>query len=518
MKMLDKKTLIVVPPRHRKSNAMGASAVSGRLKKRGFDSEVYDMSCLCQSYNDLEMKLEQTYDFVGISTTSVKSATKIADLAKASGAVVVAGGPLPTLLPGEFMEHVSSVDICVVGDGDDAMAEIVSGSELDTIRGISYRAPQGVVHTGRRPVGCLEDIVFDEEYREWTAENVGVFGILVGMGCGKACSFCSADRINTIKGGGGGVRLRKVKSVVSDVRRVFGYGASTIQLFLDNISVDKNYAIDLFDALASGPDVKYYFALRADDALELQDELAALSEQRVISDSLGYENGSRRMLKKLNKGITPETIEECETFHRKRKIPHNIFWINFAHPKMEWQDVEENYEFINRNELDLNYYLYSLPLTISAGSAIWRSYRRHTPPDPEADFSIPYRFEEKVQRLFEVSHLTSKFAGHLDELLRFYSFAGSKKSDPRLGFKLSRELFTSAFNAVGENQPELLRDSLVDVVETVGSFRKLPESPQDYAPFMHQYYLGNIDVLVNSTQEEMLNAVDAFMGDMVKFF
>ncbi len=508
--MYKPRTLIVVPPGRVKVNAPGASIVSGELKRRGLQSEVYDMCLFDRTMDDFREKLDEGYDFVGTSAINVKPAQELSEQAKRSGAVSIVGGSLMTVLPEEFMKAAPSIDIGVISDGGPAMAEIVRGEELAEIKGIIYREGGRLELTPGRRAQHIDELVFDDDYRREAAGRAYRMGEIISTSCQFDCGFCSAREIDG-KRNLTGYNLRDIKKVSSGLRYLVKHGARSIQLFMDNVGVDDGYAVSLCEELKHGPDADYLLMIRADDLLRLGGPIAELSKERRIKVALGYENGSRNVLKLLNKSLVPETIVKSENFLRKEEIPHKIFWINFGHPEMGWEDMRENVNFILDNELDIDENDYTSFLIINPGSKMWHQYRAHSEPDPENDFKIPYNFCDELERLYDRARLSFKLVRHFDELFNFYACGGSDVSDGRT-YGIARDVFAAAFHSQDRDDLALLEGALMKAVDAVDEFRAVPKSPSRYRP-KHEVYAvnNNVRALENSTYEELVAAVDACM-------
>ena len=117
--------------------------IAAVLKKAGYTVEILDAfmdDCAFQEngetinvglpFEQIKQEIERRKpDIVGIAgpfTCQIGNALKISNLAKEvnQNILTVVGGPHVTLVPKEFLEEATDVDVAVVGEGEYAMLEI----------------------------------------------------------------------------------------------------------------------------------------------------------------------------------------------------------------------------------------------------------------------------------------------------------------------------------------------------------------------------------------------------------
>ena len=152
-------------------------------------------------------------DIVGISgpfTCQIENAIKISNITKQVNPKIltVVGGPHVTLVPKEFLEEATNVDIAVVGEGEYAMLEISEAFEgkrqFSQILGIAYRQNGAVIINPARPfIQQLDglpypayDLVDMELYIN--PKKIGyrsfqdrAISMITSRGCPFNCCFCA---------------------------------------------------------------------------------------------------------------------------------------------------------------------------------------------------------------------------------------------------------------------------------------------------------------------------------------
>jgi radical SAM superfamily enzyme YgiQ (UPF0313 family) len=166
----------------------------------GHDVEILDMKVERLNRKQLLRRLS-SFDIVGVSvlTPSIDSALEICRAAKSCGALTVAGGVHPTLMP-EVVGN-PDIDIVVRGEGEYSLKAIADGLPLTAIPGISYMNGARLVHNPDPPpadLGALppprRDLVASCSDR-YQAFGKSLGALSTARGCPFRCSFCCVPRI-----------------------------------------------------------------------------------------------------------------------------------------------------------------------------------------------------------------------------------------------------------------------------------------------------------------------------------
>src|ERR1017187_1210622 len=102
------------------------------------DGEIHGLDDICKRINAKA---------VGISCNimTYESALVVARIAADAGARVILGGPYPSSRPSAILRGQSYIDAVVVGDGEAALLDYVSGKPYPDIPNLCYRGPFGIV-------------------------------------------------------------------------------------------------------------------------------------------------------------------------------------------------------------------------------------------------------------------------------------------------------------------------------------------------------------------------------------
>ncbi len=153
-------------------------------------------------------------DIVGLAgpfTCQISNTIKVAKLVKEVNpeTFVVVGGPHVTLVPKEFLDEVTNVDVAVMGEGEYAMLEVAQAFEgkrkYSDILGIAYRENGEIKVNPSRPfIENLDELPYpaydlvEMEYYLNPPEGVGyrsfqnrAISMITSRGCPFNCCFCA---------------------------------------------------------------------------------------------------------------------------------------------------------------------------------------------------------------------------------------------------------------------------------------------------------------------------------------
>lgn len=243
--------------------------------------------------------------------------------------VLIAGGVFSTYCHREILEDVKAFDIVVRGEGDFAIKEILDHlpkGDLSNIRGITYREGEKIKVNEPRPfIKDLDELpmpAFDllninkypnyfKQYSKYLydadrIENVKhTIPMMFGRGCPFNCVFCSSKEMwhRTY-------RIVKPEKAVEQVKFFYDKGVRSFAFWDDHLILFKEWFYDFADLLKKEKIDIYFKCLARADAVD-QKIAKRLGEMGCMMTTVGIENGSPRVLKLMNKHITPEQSEKA---------------------------------------------------------------------------------------------------------------------------------------------------------------------------------------------------------------
>ncbi|MBU7018746.1 MAG: cobalamin B12-binding domain-containing protein, partial [Theionarchaea archaeon] len=110
---------------------------------------------------------------------------------------IIVGGPTATFSAEEIMEHTPEIDVCVRGEGEETVLELMQKDDLEGIRGITFRSGPRIMTTPDRPLitggrGKGRELdVLPSPYLTGSIPPDGKSGILTARGCVYHCIYCN---------------------------------------------------------------------------------------------------------------------------------------------------------------------------------------------------------------------------------------------------------------------------------------------------------------------------------------
>ena len=242
--------------------------------------------------------LDTPADLVGITcnTPNAGHVYGLAESFRRRGRMVVLGGPHATLLPEEAKDHADAV---VVGEAERTWPAVIEDAAKGSLQPC-YRDPgppslDGLPHARR-------DLIYQ---RRVCGET-----IIATRGCPHRCAFCNLRQVYDPA-----PRFRPVEEVVREVQAL---RSSRFAFWDDQLFMDPDYAIRLFERLASVG--KRWAAMVTLASTQHERLLAAAARAGCVCLFLGLESFSPESLRLANKAfnIVDDYEEGIEQIHRQR--------------------------------------------------------------------------------------------------------------------------------------------------------------------------------------------------------
>ena len=167
--------------------------------------EILDAPALEMGWRSLEAELcrrQPAYIGIGEEAVSCVEGLRLAALAKAGGAKVIAGGCFFGHVAAEVL-NTGLIDVVVHGEGEVTLVELVQAlrgppHELARVAGVSFLRDEEVVTTElREPIADLDQLPFPaydllpvERYGARSRNHPHLAAIELGRGCVGSCDFC----------------------------------------------------------------------------------------------------------------------------------------------------------------------------------------------------------------------------------------------------------------------------------------------------------------------------------------
>jgi anaerobic magnesium-protoporphyrin IX monomethyl ester cyclase len=278
---------------------------------KGLSVDVIDCIALRMSWSELKKVLEKASPRVVVTnaiSSIISNDLQTTFLGKFFGAATVAIGPHVTSLPRETLERFPSLDVCILGEAEATVAELVpaliGGKPLGSIRGIAYRGPKGRIRiTPRRPfIENLDDLPMPlhellpiKSYRLPYIGSSFTF-VLASRGCPYQCTFCRQPIMWERK-----VRKRSARSILRELACLDGIGVRNIMFHADTFTIDREIVMDLCRGIVDRRlPVRWICNSRVDTVDS--EMLAMMKRAGCWMIAYGVETGSDEILRNVKKG------------------------------------------------------------------------------------------------------------------------------------------------------------------------------------------------------------------------
>jgi anaerobic magnesium-protoporphyrin IX monomethyl ester cyclase len=321
------RVLLVNPPESSQGGfsnpPLGLAYLAGMLVKNDIDVEIVD-GYLVGRDSILRKIKEYQPDIVGITcyTPGRDIVFNLSKLIKQEfpNILLILGGAHPSIQWKQILQEFAEVDICVLGEGELALLEIVQNKPLHLIPGIAWRKDGKIIkNPDRKLVDNLDSIPFPAwqllDLKKYPAIGSGIYNgidiskepripVIFSRGCTAHCSFCSTWWIWR------GHRCRTAENMTDELELLnFRYGGKHFVFEDDAFSADINAAKELCREIINRNLKIAWFATTRVDAVD-EELLQLMKKAGCYNISYGIETGSQRLLDLMGKNVTVEVAKE----------------------------------------------------------------------------------------------------------------------------------------------------------------------------------------------------------------
>lgn len=268
----------------------------------------------------------------------------------------------------------STIDVFVIGEGEETIIEILEGKNFNKIKGVAFKNHNGTVqiNPSRERVKDLDalpkpayDMLDTKSYIDNNYHNTGwrYMPLIGSRGCPFSCNFC-------YKNFGGKMIYRSPEMVVDELKYLkSNYFIDSFYL-LDEIQfLNKNWMRLLAEhLLKNNLNLKYTVVSRATlfKKRDRQKDLKLLGlckKSGLLRISLGIESGNQKILDAMNKNCTVDQIEYAIRLIREAGIKATGSML-IGYPGETKYSIQDSVDFAHRNLLKTSFYcLIPLPST-----------------------------------------------------------------------------------------------------------------------------------------------------------
>ena len=344
---------------------LGLMYLAGSVRQAGFEVEIKD--CRKERWNleDFANHLRSTRPtIVGIKSYSYEanSVRKMTETARQvlPAAVIIIGGPHPSMDPGEALRNMPAADYAFAGESERNLPLFVAAVKQGQanplsgeIRGLAYREGNEIKCRDAEFEKDLDRLPFPAwdlmPPNRYPDEAAGIFvrdfpaaPMALSRGCPFRCAHCGSLYVS-----GGRLRYRSLENVLAEIDNLQNqYGVRTLTFTDDNYTWDHDRAMALFKALAERPQ-KLAFTFPNGLRFDSLDEemLKAMEKAGCYLLGLGIESASDETLQRMNKKQTRAKTEDAVNLIRRTTNMRIIGSFILGYPGETLQDVKNTIRF-----------------------------------------------------------------------------------------------------------------------------------------------------------------------------
>jgi radical SAM superfamily enzyme YgiQ (UPF0313 family) len=391
---------------------LGILSIASYLETKGHKVSVLDLHASPMSpaeFRTFVQKLKPNYVGITVLSNHFIPAHHIATICKqeSPGCKVITGGVHAESCPGQMLKN-PAIDAVCIGDGEEVMADFVSGKSFSEIPGLCFvdhshniiqnRVRPQTKDLDQYPFPAYHLIDFNNyfpamgSYRNYPAINA-----IMTRGCPGKCTFCNSAK-TLLRGRS----PEKMADLIQHLREQ--HGIRQISFYDDTFTANpKSLRTFCNELIRRKIDVSFICYARGDMFTE---EIAGLLKKAGCHQVfLGIESGSIHLTEKIGKPIELSKYKKVvETAHKFGIEVRGGFIV--GHLDETKETLEQTYQFAK--DLDLDFFLPSI-LTPYPGTELYKKAKAENLLIHE-DYSMYGQGEV----ILKMKHLTK------EELLKFY--------------------------------------------------------------------------------------------------
>ena len=278
---------------------------------------------------------------------------------------IIVGGTHATILPEQVLKECEAIDFIVRQEYDFTVPELVQTDNLESVRGISYRKDNQIIHNPDCELTDLDKLPFvSKVYQKYLNVDDYAYAfaqkpmiqIVASRGCPNQCNFCSYP--STM--GGRNYRIRDIKDLADEFEYIIKEMPEIKEIFIedDTFTVNQKRTVEFCDELIRrNLNAVWSCNTRVDLTYETMKKMKDAGCRLLVC---GYESGNQRVLDETKKGITLEQSRNFAKNARKLDIKvFGCFMIGLKGDNLE--TIQETYEFAKEVYPDMCFFQQAVP-------------------------------------------------------------------------------------------------------------------------------------------------------------
>ncbi len=365
-----KSICMIVPPSiflldERVFMTLGILKVAASLENAGYGVEMLDLSGI-ENYEDavrIHAQSSHCNVFAITSTTpQMPAAYKIAKVIRSCKPQVrlILGGPHITLVNAAYKKEVKSgikgravdafekcsqlFDVLVAGDGENAIFLALEDHPPKMVDADQIKSPLFLSNSRLNDLPFPARHLIDVDTYHYSIDGVRALSMIAQLGCPFSCGFCGGRESPMLRK----IRIRSSENVVAEMAHLYQtYGIRGFMLYDDELNVNPKM-IELMNKIRDAQnDLGVEFRLRGfvKSQLFTDEQAKAMHEAGFRWILTGFESGSSRILKNINKRATRDENTRCMEFAAKRNLKVKAL-MSIGHPGESEETVMDTHKWL----------------------------------------------------------------------------------------------------------------------------------------------------------------------------
>ncbi len=335
---------------------LGTLILGSLLRQAG-----YEVSVFIEGIKGIDFEEVFDADLVGISTitSTAPRAYELANSIRKAGIPVFMGGPHVSFLQEEALTHC---DYVMCGECEGTILPFVQalrdGSGMEKIPGLAWREAGAIRQNPWAEHVCNLDVLPFPDFglirgKEKFKGDLSVTPIMTSRGCPFGCNFCAVTAMF-----GRRYRFRSVENVISELKAL---KPEWVFFYDDNFAARPEHTRELLQRMIDeGIRCKWSAQVRIDVAKD-PELLKLMKRAGCIRFYIGLESTNPKTLAAMNKGQTPEQIEEAiRIIHDHGINIHGMFI--FGADQDDPSTIRATVKFAKKNDISSVQFMILTPL------------------------------------------------------------------------------------------------------------------------------------------------------------
>lgn len=358
---------LIIPPSaflldERVFMTLGILRIAAVLERAGYEVEVLDLSGI-SNYIDavVDHSLASKARVFGVTATTpqLPYTVEIADAIKGvrSDARVVLGGPHITLvnaamkkekIPGRAHKAMSKLgnifDVLVAGDGEIAIFSAIAENPPRLIDADDPKSPLFLTNSGLEDLPLPARHLVDADSYHYQVDGHRAYSLIAQLGCPFECGFCGGRSSPMLRR----IRTRSSENIVAEMVHMYQtLGCTGFMFYDDELNVNRNM-VELMNLIAAtqkrlGVEWRLRGFVKSELFTETQAEAMYRAGFRWILT--GFESGSPKILKTINKKATRDQNSRCVEIAKKYGLKVKAL-MSMGHPGETEETILETRDWL----------------------------------------------------------------------------------------------------------------------------------------------------------------------------